>query len=102
MATATVSTITALEAQAKANYFLLTQLGDRLVANDPVLDAGAGLWRVPVLLSYPFLGPLGNVGEILVSTTTAEIVAHSPLAAIKAAAWALYEQHRDEIEAPLP
>ena len=102
MATATVSTITALQAQAQANYFLLTQVGDRLVANDPVLDTGVGVWRVPVLLSYPFIGPIGNVGEILVSTTTEEIVAHTPLEEMKAAALTLYEQHRDEIEAPLP
>jgi len=42
MATATISTITALQAQATANYFLLTQLGDRMVANDPTLDSVKG------------------------------------------------------------
>lgn len=102
MATATVSTITALQAQATANYFLLTQLGDRLVADNPAIDSAVGVWRVPVLLSYSGIGPIGQVGEILVSATAEEIVSHTPIEEIKAAAIALYEQHRDEIEAPLP
>lgn len=102
MATATVSTITALQAQATANYFLLTRLGDRLAADDPVIDAAAGVWRVPVLLSYPGIGPIGQVGEILINATAEEIVSHTPIEEMKAAAIALYEQHRDEIEAPLP
>ncbi|HMV83054.1 MAG TPA: hypothetical protein PLD20_07500 [Blastocatellia bacterium] len=102
MATATVSIITALQAQARANYFLLTQLGDRLVADDPLPDSAAGIWRVPVLLSYPALGPIGNVGEILVSATNDEVISHTPLEEMKAASIALYERRRNEIEAPLP
>jgi hypothetical protein len=102
MATATVSTITALQAQAAANYFLLTQLGDRLVADDPMIDTVAGVWRAPVLLSYPGIGPIGQVGEILINATAEEIVSHTPIEEMKAAAIALYEQHRNEIEAPLP
>lgn len=102
MATVTIPKITALQAQAKANYFLLTRLGDRFVADDPALDASADVWRVPVLLSYAVIGPVGQAGEILVSTTSEEIVLHTPLEEMKAAALALYQQHRDDIEAPVP
>jgi hypothetical protein len=102
MAIATVPTITALQAQAIANYFLLTRLGDRLVADYPVINLEAGVWHVPIMLSYSGIGPIGQVGEILVSATAEEIVSHTPIEEIKAAVIVLYEQHRDEIESPLP
>jgi hypothetical protein len=102
MATMTVPKITALEAQAAANLFLSDYLGDRFMADSPVLDTKAGVWRVPVLLSYAIIGPVGQAGEILVSTTSEEIVSHTPLEAMKSAARILYEQHRDAIEAPVP
>jgi hypothetical protein len=99
MATATVSIITALQAQATANYFLLTQLGDRLGAEDPIFDLAVNVWRVPVRLSYPDIGPIGHVGEILVSASAEEIVSHTLIDEMKAAAVALYEQHSNKIEA---
>ena len=102
MAEMIVPAITALQAQAQANYFLLTHLGDRFVADDPVLDAEAGVWRVPVLLAYPLIGPVGDTGVILVNSGSEEIVFYTPLEDMKAAARALYETHRDEIEASVP
>lgn len=102
MATHLVATITALEAQAAANLFLSDHLPDRFLASSPTLDAAANVWRVPVLLAYPFLGPVGQTGEILVSTTSEEIVSHTPLEEMKAAARKLYENNRDAIEAPVP
>jgi hypothetical protein len=102
MATMTVPKITALEAQAVANLFLADHLGDRFLADSPVLDGEAGVWRVPVLLSYAIIGPVRRTGEILVSTTSEEVVSHTPFEEMKAAARALYEQHRDAIEAPIP
>jgi len=98
----TIPKITALEAQAAANLFLSDHLGDRFLADSPVLDAEAHIWRVPVLLSYAIIGAVGQTGEILVSTTSEEIVSHTSLEEMKAAARTLYEHHRDAIEAPLP
>ena len=95
----TIPKITALEAEAAASLFLSDRLPDRMTAGDPQLDAQAGVWRVPVLLSYPVIG---SVGEIIVSGQTEEIISHTPLDEMLARARALYEQHREQIEAPVP
>lgn len=91
--------ITALEAQAAANLFLSDNLPDRFCADDPALDRTANVWRVPVVLAYPFVGSIGQVGEICVSTSSEQIVSHTPLDEMRAAAQPLIEQHRDAIEA---
>ncbi|HEY3136127.1 MAG TPA: hypothetical protein VGL29_08870 [Blastocatellia bacterium] len=102
MVTNVVTTITALEAQAAASLFLSDHLGDRFLASNPTLDAAAKVWRVPILLAYPIIGPVGQTGEILVSASSKEIVSYTPLEEMKAAARRLYEENRDAIEAPVP
>jgi hypothetical protein len=102
MVTTMAPTITALQAQAEANLFLSNHLPDRFMAAPPSLDLAAQVWRVPVLLAYPIIGPVGQTGEILVSVMAEEVVASTPIKAMKMAARALYEQHRDAIEAPVP
>jgi hypothetical protein len=107
MATTTASittapTTTALQAQAEANLFLSDHLPDRFMAGQPSFDAAANVWRVPVMLAYAIIGPVGQTGEILVSGDSEEIVSYTPLEEMKAAARTLYEQHRDAIEAPVP
>jgi hypothetical protein len=97
-----VPTITALQAQAEANLFLSDHLPDRFMAGQPSLDLGARVWRVPVLLAYPIIGPVGQTGEILGSVTVAEVMSYTPIEAMKVAARALYEQHRNAIEASVP
>jgi len=101
MSTKTAPTVTALEAQGAANLFLSDCLGDRFLAVRPQLDEGGDLWRVPVVLTYAVLGPLGEVGEVLVSAGAEEVVSHTPVEEMKERARALYEQHREQIEAPL-
>ena len=98
----TVPKTAALEAEAAASLFLGDHLPDRLTAGDPRLDAQAGAWRVPVLLAYPIIGVVGEVGEIIVSGQTEEILSHTPVDEMLARARALYEQHREQIEAPVP
>lgn len=93
-----VPTITALEAQAAANLFLSDNLPDRLCADDPCLDTSSNLWRVAVLLTYPFIGSVGEVGEITVSTSSEEIISHTPLNEMRSRALSLYEQHREAIQ----
>ena len=102
MATTIAPTITALQAQAAANLFLSNHLPDRFMAGPPSLDQAAQVWRVPVLLAYPIIGPVGHTGEISVSVTAEKVVAYTPIEAMKVAARALYEQHRNAIEAPVP
>ena len=101
MTTKTAPTVTALEAQGAANHFLSDHIGDRFLAVRPQLDENGDVWRVPVVLTYAILGSLGEVGEVIVSTGSEEIVTHTPIEEMKERARALYEQHRDEIEAPL-
>ena len=60
MVTNVVATITALEAQAAASLFLSNNLPDRFLASSPKLDGAANVWRVPVLLAYPIIGPVGQ------------------------------------------
>lgn len=94
-----VPVISALEAQAAANLFLSDNLPDRFMATDPRFDTSANQWRVRVVLSYPFIGPIGEVGEIVVSTSSEEIIFHTPLDEMWPRARRLYEQHREAIEA---
>jgi hypothetical protein len=91
--------LTALEAQAAANGFLLDHLPDRYLAIEPRLDPSTKTWRLPVVIAYPFIGPIGEVGEIHVSNSREEIVFHTPLEEMGTRARALYEQHREAIQA---
>ncbi|MGH9942308.1 MAG: hypothetical protein ACRD9R_08120 [Pyrinomonadaceae bacterium] len=102
MVTKTAPNVTALEGQGAANLFLSDHLGDRFLAVRPQLDEGGDVWRVPVVLTYAIAGPIGEVGEIVVSAGSEEIVSHTPIEEMKERARALYEQHREQIEAPLP
>jgi hypothetical protein len=102
MATTITPTITALQAQAAANLFLSNHLPDRFMAGPPHLDLPAQVWRVPVLLAYPIIGPVGQTGEILVSVTAEEVVSSTPIEEMQVAARTPYEQHRNAIEAPVP
>jgi hypothetical protein len=101
MATKSIPNITALEAQGAANLFLSEHLGDRFLAVRPQLAEG-GAWRVPVVLTYSIIGPVGEVGEIVVSAGSEEIVSHTPIEEMKERARTLHEQHRERLEAPLP
>lgn len=92
-------TVTALEAEAKASPFLSDHLPDRFTPGDPALQDGGALWRVPVLLAYPNIGPVGEVGEILVSARTDGVVSHTATDEMLARARTLYDEHRYAIEA---
>lgn len=91
--------ITAMEAESVASKFLADNLPDRFTAGEPRLDAGGETWRVPVLLAFPVLGPVGTVGEIVIGTDSKRILSHSPIQVIQEAASRVYEEHRKEIEA---
>jgi hypothetical protein len=91
--------VTALQAQATANLFLSDHLPDRFTADQPQLNALDHVWHVPVVLAYPGVGVVGCVGEICITTLSETVVSHTPLAAMKQAAQALYDVHRDAIEA---
>ena len=101
MSTKAAPTITALEAQGIAKLFLSDYLGDRFLAVRPQLDESGDVWRVPVVLTYAVVGPLGDVGEVIVSAAGEEVLSHTPIEEMRERARVLYEQHREQIEALL-
>ncbi len=102
MTTNTAPVITSLQAQGAASMFLSDHLPDRFTAGHPAFDHQANMWRVPVLLAYAVIGSVGQVGEVIVSAESEDIVSFTPIDEMKKMAQPLYEKHRDEIEAPVP
>ncbi|MBS1789163.1 MAG: hypothetical protein JST85_15665 [Acidobacteria bacterium] len=90
--------LSAFEAQAAANGFLLDHLPDRYLAIEPRLDNAVQGWRVKVVLTYPFIGPVGEVGEILVSAYSEKILSHTPLSEMRERGRQVYEQNREAIQ----
>jgi hypothetical protein len=95
----TVPHVTAQQAPAAANLFLSDHLPDRFTASQAQITANGDVWQVPVILSYPFIGSLGNVGEVLVSTASEIVVSHTSFKDMKQAGQKLYEARQDEISA---
>lgn len=91
--------ITAFEAQAAANSFLLDHMPDRYGAYDPRLESSGQVWRVSVLLTYPFIGSIGEVGEIRVSAFSEDIISFTPVDEMRERARKLYDQNHAAIQA---
>lgn len=90
-----------MKAEVAVNRFLHGRLPDRFCAGEPTRDAGGGDWRVPVILSYPEIGPLGEVGEVKVSAETYEVTAHTGTDEMMERGRGLYEENRELIERPV-
>jgi len=86
------------DTRARVNRFLFSQVGSQFSAGEPGLDAAKEQWQVPILLITPGL-IVGQVGEAVVSQRTREIISHTPIEQIHAAAGELRELHAEEIEA---
>jgi hypothetical protein len=72
--TATIN-ITDVTAQRKVSKLLLDEVGTQLYGERPSLVAGQRLlWRVPVWLGLPTLGPVGQLGTLAVDAQTGEIL----------------------------
>jgi len=68
--------ISAFVARQKVNVLMLEQVSNLLLAGDPVLDAvegGAWVWRVPVDLTLPGHGRVGQVGIVSVDAQLGRI-----------------------------
>lgn len=94
--------ISATTVQAVANLFLSDHLPDRFTADQPRFPVGGKsekFWEVPVILTFPKIGNLGQVGRILVSVDTEKILSYTPIAAMKQEGQKLYEINRDAIQA---
>lgn len=93
------SKTTAFEAESIAGGFLLDHLPDRFSTGAPRFDKAAGVWRVPVILAYPRIGSVGEVGELTIEDSTKEVMSHTPFEEVTTRALAIYEQRSEEIEA---
>lgn len=72
--TATIN-ITAFTAQRKVSKLLLEQVGNLLYGEKPNLVAGQKLlWRVPIWLGLPTVGPVGQISTLDVDAQTGEIL----------------------------
>jgi hypothetical protein len=67
--------VSAEEARRKVNRQVVTELGTGLVARDPelVIAGEQIVWRVPMMLSLPDLGDLGQVGTVDVDARTGSL-----------------------------
>jgi hypothetical protein len=89
--------ITATQARARVNRFLLSQVGSQFCAGEPELDVVAGQWQVPILMVTPgFVA--GQVGEAVVNAQTREIERHTSTEQIYAAADKLRKRHHAAIK----
>lgn len=68
--------LTAKEARRRVNYEVVPELGTGLVAGEPELmvEGEQIKWRVPIELSLPGLGDLGQVGAVEVDARTGDIL----------------------------
>lgn len=67
--------ITAEAAQRQVNHQLIPKLGTGLIARQPelMLVEEQIIWRVPIGLSLPELGDLGQVGYVAIDARTGEL-----------------------------
>lgn len=68
--------VTAEEARHRVNCQVVTELGTGLVARDPelIITGERVTWRVPIALSLPELGDLGQVGAVDVDARTGDLL----------------------------
>jgi hypothetical protein len=89
--------VTALQAQALANDFLSNSLPDRFTADQSEwID---NKWRVPIILAYPRIGSLGEVGEVYIDGALGTVASHTPLEQMKQTGIELYIANQDAVKA---
>lgn len=87
------------QAQALANEFLSNNLPDRFICNEIHLSEIENAWIASVVLAYPFVGSLGEVGTVAISTTSEAILSYTPIKKMKQIGQELYELHGNAIQA---
>jgi len=70
--------ITAADARRRVNRQVVMELGTGLIGRDPdlVIEGERFFWRVPIFLSLPELGDLGQVGHADVDARSGEVLAN--------------------------
>ncbi|MEM9906128.1 MAG: hypothetical protein AAF921_14010 [Cyanobacteria bacterium P01_D01_bin.44] len=86
-------------AEAIVNQWLSDNLPDRFAAGEAWLIESCHVWYVPIELTYPSLGSLGQVGEALISAFSGTLLSVSEVASIKQAGAELYKTRQDDLQA---
>jgi hypothetical protein len=68
--------VNAVTARRQVNRQVVVELGTGLIAQEPELVIGDAniVWRVPIVLSLPDLGDLGQVGAVDVDAENGEVL----------------------------
>lgn len=92
--------LSARQAMIAANRFIVEHLPDRFSSGLPklVLFPLRPLWLVPVHLTYPGVGVVGEVGMLAVDGDRPVVVGWTPTEEMETLAHRIYEENRDEIE----
>lgn len=91
--------VSAEMAQAVTNDWLLGVLSDRFTALAPRLIAGGDIWSVPVGLTYPRIGLISEVGEVLISAFSRGIISATRPETIKLVGAKCYQEQESAIQA---
>ena len=88
------------QVMALANRFILTKLPDRFSAGLPksVAFPTRRLWVVPVMLTYPHVGIVGEVGTVAVDVEQEIVAGWTPFQEMEELARQLYQEKKHEIE----
>jgi hypothetical protein len=97
--TSTMRRTVVTEAQVRAcvNRFLLSEVGSQFCAGEPELDVVRERWLVPILMVTPGF-TAGRVGEALVQSHPREIISHTDIERMYAAADRLRKRHQAAIK----
>ena len=70
---------TAKDARRQVNRQVVTELGTGLIARDPelIIEGERIAWRVPIVLSLPGIGDVGQVGTVDVDARTSDLLLKS-------------------------
>ena len=77
----TTLNVSAHTARQKVNGLVLDEVGTGVGGEEPalVVEQTRVLWRVPLVLSLPFIGRLGQVGALDVDAQTGEVLTNSKI-----------------------
>jgi hypothetical protein len=90
--------VSAAMAESVVNDWLLEVLPDRFLAAEPRMIAAGDIWYVPVVLTYPAIGQVGQVGEVLISAFSAGMISATSPDVMRSQGLKLYEVRSHEIE----
>lgn len=84
-----------------ANRFILENFRDRFSAGTPrhLVFPTRSIWTVPIVLAYPKVGVLGEVGFVGVDGESGVVVGWTPKEEVEKVAEQMYKEKKDEIEA---